>query len=72
VRGSSGFGKAFASLPSGAAERRKDIDALLEWIGRQPNLDAARTLVVGSGVAGQPDDELFIATAVDFARQSKR
>ena len=72
VRGSSGFGKAFASLPSGAGEGRKDIDALLEWIGQQPNLDAGRTLVVGSGAAGQPDDDAFIATAVDYARRVNR
>jgi dipeptidyl aminopeptidase/acylaminoacyl peptidase len=71
VRGSTGFGKAFASLPAGGAETRKDIDALLEWIGRQPGLDAARTLVIGAGTAGQPDDDAFLAAAVDFARQAR-
>lgn len=72
VRGSSGFGRAFAALPADGAQTRKDIDALLEWIGRQPTLDAARTLVIGTGAAGQPDDDTFIATAVDFARQPGR
>ena len=67
VRGSSGFGKAFAALPS--QDGQKDIAALLEWIGRQPSLDESRTLVVGTGAAGQPDEDGFMAAAVDFARR---
>ena len=72
VRGSTGFGKAFASLASSGGETRKDIDALLEWIGRQPQLDASRTLVIGTGASGQPDDDTFIAGAIDYARQASR
>ena len=68
-RGSSGFGKSFAAMGSGALrdEAQKDVAALLEWIATQPALDAARTVVIGEGIAGQPDDEAFLAAAVDFA-----
>ena len=71
VRGSSGFGKAFLAAGSGARrdDARKDIAALLDWIGKQPGLDEARTLVVGSGIAGQPDDDGFMLAAIDFARR---
>jgi dipeptidyl aminopeptidase/acylaminoacyl peptidase len=67
VRGSSGFGKAFAALP--AQDSYKDIAALLQWVGKQPNLDESRALVVGTGAANQPDDDGFIAAAVDLARR---
>jgi len=70
VRGSTGFGKAFAALPAGE-DARKDVTALLEWIGKQPTLDESRTLVIGTGTAGQPDDDGFIASAVDFARRPR-
>jgi dipeptidyl aminopeptidase/acylaminoacyl peptidase len=67
VRGSSGFGKAFAALTPQDAYR--DIASLLEWIGKQPSLDESRTLVIGTGAAGQPDDDGFMAAAIDFARR---
>jgi dipeptidyl aminopeptidase/acylaminoacyl peptidase len=70
VRGSTGFGKAFAALPAGE-DARKDVAALLEWVGKQPTLDESRTLVIGAGTAGQPDDDGFIASAVDFARRPR-
>ena len=69
VRGSSGFGKAFAALP--AEDGYKDIASLIEWIGNQPSLDESRTLVIGSGAAGQPDDDGFMAAALDFARRTR-
>jgi len=69
VRGSSGFGKAFAALP--AEDGYKDIASLIEWIGKQPSLDESRTLVVGSGAAGQPDDDGFMAAAIDFTRRKR-
>lgn len=69
VRGSSGFGKAFASLP--AEDGYKDIASLIAWIGEQPSLDESRTLVVGSGEAGQPDEDGFMAAAIDFARRTR-
>ena len=72
VRGASGFGKAYAAAGAGARrdEAARDIAGLLEWVGRQPSLDESRTIVIGSGVAGQPDDDGFIAAAVDFARRA--
>jgi dipeptidyl aminopeptidase/acylaminoacyl peptidase len=71
VRGSAGFGKSFLELGAGARrdDARKDIASLLEWIGQQPGLDESRTLVVGSGVSRQPDDDGFLHAAIDFARR---
>ncbi|MDQ3512011.1 MAG: alpha/beta fold hydrolase, partial [Pseudomonadota bacterium] len=54
VRGSSGYGKTYLSLDN--AERRedsvKDIGALLDWIQRQPELDAKRVGVYGGSYGG--------------------
>lgn len=48
----------------------RDIETLLEWIGAQPGLDAARTLVIGDGGGQAIDDDTFVRTAIDFARRS--
>lgn len=49
VRGSSGFGKSFMDADNG--ERRgeavRDLRALLDWIAKQPDLDANRVAVRG-------------------------
>ncbi|HEU0306192.1 MAG TPA: S9 family peptidase [Lysobacter sp.] len=54
VRGSSGYGKTYLSLDN--AERRedsvKDIGALLDWIAKQPELDASRVAVQGGSYGG--------------------
>ena len=54
VRGSSGYGKSYLKLDNG--EKRedsvKDIGALLEWIGKQPGLDASRVAVSGGSYGG--------------------
>ncbi|MCR5874954.1 alpha/beta fold hydrolase [Phenylobacterium sp. J426] len=54
VRGSSGYGKTYLSLDN--AEKRedsvKDIGALLDWVARQPDLDASRVAVVGQSYGG--------------------
>ncbi|MBL8773179.1 MAG: S9 family peptidase [Phenylobacterium sp.] len=54
VRGSSGYGKAYMGLDN--AEKRedsvKDIGALLDWIAKQPDLDASRVAVVGQSYGG--------------------
>ncbi|KAB8318320.1 S9 family peptidase [Tolypothrix campylonemoides VB511288] len=54
VRGSSGYGKTYLTLDN--AEKRedsvKDIGALLDWIAKQPELDAARVGVVGGSYGG--------------------
>jgi len=54
VRGSSGYGKTYLSLDN--AEKRedsvRDIGALLDWIARQPELDASRVGVQGGSYGG--------------------
>lgn len=74
VRGSSGYGKTYMSLDN--AEKRedsvKDIGALLDWVAKQPDLDASRVAVVGQSyggymvlaVAGHYNDR--IAGAIDL------
>lgn len=54
VRGSSGYGKTYLSLDN-AAKREdsvRDIGALLDWIARQPELDASRVGVMGGSYGG--------------------
>src|SRR5690606_34004120 len=54
VRGSTGYGKTYLSLDN--ADKRedsvKDIGALLDWIARQPELDASRVGVTGGSYGG--------------------
>ena len=54
VRGSIGFGKTYLARDNW--EKRedsvKDIGALLDWIGRDPNLDAGRVAVMGGSYGG--------------------
>ncbi len=54
VRGSSGYGKSYLQLDN--AEKRedsvRDIGALLDWIGEQPELDADRIGVYGGSYGG--------------------
>jgi dipeptidyl aminopeptidase/acylaminoacyl peptidase len=54
VRGSTGYGKRFASLDNGMRREDavKDIGALLDWIKTQPDLDADRVLVEGASYGG--------------------
>lgn len=54
VRGSTGYGKQFLDLDNGIRREDavKDIGALLDWIGKQPDLDADRVLVQGSSYGG--------------------
>src|SRR6266513_350042 len=49
VRGSTGYGKAFTKLDNGFLREGtyKDINALLDWIVTQPDLDASRVAVTG-------------------------
>jgi dipeptidyl aminopeptidase/acylaminoacyl peptidase len=54
VRGSAGYGKTYLQLDN--AEKRedsvRDIGALLDWIARQPELDASRVAVYGGSYGG--------------------
>lgn len=54
VRGSDGYGKRYLNLDNW--EKRedsvKDIGALLDWIARQPNLDASKIAVYGQSYGG--------------------
>lgn len=54
VRGSTGFGKAFSQLDNGflREDSYKDIDALIDWIAAQPDLDADRIAVMGGSYGG--------------------
>lgn len=54
VRGSSGFGKRFTQLDNGRLREDsvRDIGALLDWIARQPDLDASRVVVQGGSYGG--------------------
>lgn len=54
VRGSSGYGKSYLLLDNGfkREDSVKDIGALLDWIGTQPELDAQRVGVYGGSYGG--------------------
>jgi dipeptidyl aminopeptidase/acylaminoacyl peptidase len=54
VRGSTGFGKTFHTLDNGRLREDsvKDIGALLDWIAKQPDLDASRVVVQGGSYGG--------------------
>jgi dipeptidyl aminopeptidase/acylaminoacyl peptidase len=54
VRGSEGYGKAYLNMDN--AQKRedsvKDIGALLDWIGEQPDLNASKVAVYGQSYGG--------------------
>ncbi|MDP7277318.1 MAG: prolyl oligopeptidase family serine peptidase [Planctomycetaceae bacterium] len=54
VRGSAGYGKTYVRLDNGLnrEDSVKDIGALLDWIGTQPDLDASRVAVYGGSYGG--------------------
>ncbi len=54
VRGSSGHGKTYLALDNGRLREDavRDIGALLDWVGRQPDLDPARVAVQGGSYGG--------------------
>jgi dipeptidyl aminopeptidase/acylaminoacyl peptidase len=54
VRGSTGFGKEFTKLDNGfhRDDTYKDIGALLDWIGTQPDLDGNRIMAFGGSYGG--------------------
>jgi len=54
VRGSTGFGKTFVKLDNGTKrlDSVRDIAALLDWIGAQPELDASKVMITGGSYGG--------------------
>lgn len=64
VRGSAGYGKTYLKLDN--AERRldsvKDIGAVLDWVAKQPELDASRVAVIGGSYGGF----MVLASVVNF------
>jgi dipeptidyl aminopeptidase/acylaminoacyl peptidase len=69
VRGSAGYGKTYLTLDN--AEKRedsvRDIGALLDWIGRQPELDATRVAVMGGSYGGY----MVLASLTNFPERIK-
>ena len=54
VRGSTGYGKSFQKLDNGFLREGsyKDINALLDWIQTQPDLDAGKVMITGGSYGG--------------------
>jgi dipeptidyl aminopeptidase/acylaminoacyl peptidase len=54
VRGSTGYGKTFLDLDNGMHrdDTYKDIDALLDWIKQNPDLDGEKIMVTGGSYGG--------------------
>src|SRR5574341_997363 len=54
IRGSVGYGKSFLKLDNGLLRENayRDVGALLDWIGTQPDLDAGRIMVTGASYGG--------------------
>eukprot|EP00026_Physarum_polycephalum_P004480 Phypoly_transcript_04501.p1 GENE.Phypoly_transcript_04501~~Phypoly_transcript_04501.p1 ORF type:complete len:638 (+),score=74.01 Phypoly_transcript_04501:124-2037(+) len=54
VRGSSGYGKQFLLLDNGykREDSVKDIGALIDWVGQQPDMDSAKIGVYGRSYGG--------------------
>ncbi|HEY9066174.1 MAG TPA: S9 family peptidase [Burkholderiaceae bacterium] len=65
VRGSSGYGKTFLALDNGIKREDavRDIGALFDWIGQQPDLDPTRVAVSGGSYGGY----MSLAVATHYA-----
>ena len=64
VRGSAGYGKSYLQLDNGFQRKEsvKDIGALLDWVGQQPELDSGRVAVYGGSYGGY----MVLASMVDY------
>jgi len=65
VRGSDGYGKSYLLLDNHdkREDSVRDIGALLDWIGRRPDLDAGRVAVFGGSYGGY----MVLASLVHYA-----
>jgi dipeptidyl aminopeptidase/acylaminoacyl peptidase len=65
VRGSAGYGKTFLQLDNGfrREDSYKDIEALLDWVETQPDIDADRIMVMGGSYGGF----MTLAVATNYA-----
>ena len=65
VRGSNGYGKTYLGLDNGfkREDSVRDIGALLDWIGTEPDLDADRVAVFGGSYGGY----MVLASAVHYS-----
>lgn len=69
VRGSAGYGKTYLKLDNAQLREDsvKDIGALLDWIGRQKDLDARRVAVIGGSYGGY----MVLGSLVNFPDRIK-
>jgi dipeptidyl aminopeptidase/acylaminoacyl peptidase len=69
VRGSTGYGRAYHMLDDGfnREDSVKDIGALLDWIAKQPELDAKRVAVYGGSYGGY----MVLACLTNFPERIK-
>jgi len=67
VRGSSGYGKTYLTLDNATLREDsvRDIGGLLDWIAKQPELDASRVAVTGGSYGGY----MVLASLVQFGDQ---
>lgn len=67
VRGSTGYGKTFVNLDNGLRRNDavKDIGSLLDWIKKQPDLDADRVMVEGASHGGY----MALSVAVQYSNK---
>ena len=67
VRGSRGYGKAYLKLDNGRLREDsvRDIGALLDWIAKQPYLDASRVAVTGGSYGGY----MVLASLVHYGKR---
>ena len=65
VRGSTGYGRTFTTLDDQylREDAVRDIGALLDWIGEQPDMDASRVAVTGGSYGGY----MVLASLVHFS-----
>jgi dipeptidyl aminopeptidase/acylaminoacyl peptidase len=69
VRGSSGYGKSYLLLDNNfkREDTVRDIGALLDWVGTQPDLDADRIGVIGGSYGGY----MTLATSFHYSDRLK-